>query len=57
MGKQEDQAKRLNMFQPDISTWRKRIAEDLQSCLKLTPAKIIADDGYEIKLVKRKNQR
>ena len=52
MATQKEIAKKLGMFQPDVSKWSKQIANNLESCLKETPKKLINESGYTIKLVK-----
>ena len=52
MTTQKELAKKLGMFQPDVSKWKKRIANDLESCMKQTPLKMIKEGGYTIQLVK-----
>lgn len=56
MATQTEKAENLGMFQSDYSKWKKRIAQDLESCMKQTPLKMIKAEGYTIKLVKINNQ-
>lgn len=56
MATQAETAKRLGMFQPDVSKWSKRLAVDLESCMKETPLKMLKDRGLTIKIVKVKNK-
>lgn len=53
MATQTEKAEKIGMYQPDYSKWKKKIANDLESCIKVTPLKVMKSEGYEIKLVKR----
>ena len=55
MATQTEQAKRLGIYQPNLSKWKKRIAEDLESCIKETPLKILRDQGLTIKITEVEN--
>ncbi len=56
MATQKDIANKLGMFQPDVSRWSKRIAEDIESCMIGSARKILRERGETIKVVKIKRK-
>ena len=49
---QTEKAKAIGMKQPNFSKWKKRIATDLESCIKGEARRVMQSEGYTIKLVK-----
>jgi len=56
MTTQTEKAKKIGMKQSNYSKWCKKIANDLESCVKGEARRVLNQEGYTVKRVKLKKK-